>query len=405
MLVVVHLALAALMTFAQHAAAGADTAGWRHPLPAALEPVSELDGVVLVGRTVDGRFQVSEIEPLHDRRTGAAPSPEAEAQEPSPGETPPFADRRRSAWTWAPEAWQGDAGVSLLERAARIGVETLFVTVPLDAAGDAVAAPDALAAFLGEATRAGIAVWAVSGDPAAVLPKEEDAWRARAAAYAAYQAAAAPGSRLAGLQYDIEPYLLPAYARDPARWNTRLLDLFAALKAEAPSLPLDAVVPFWLLDGPTEPGTADLPTRLAGLADVVTVMAYRTDADLVADLMRPWLAWGGRTGTPVRAALEAGPLPDEEARVYRPAPDGPLRITPYEGGAVLEMLSDPAPATAGRAFALSHVVPRPAERLTFHGRMDDMIIIMDVLMERLAPWPAFAGLALHGVAALEGHPQ
>src|SRR5690348_2703304 len=121
--------------------------------------------------------------------------------------TPPAGTRsqQRSAWAWQPALWR-DRPAKLLDKLGQLEVDRVFVSVPM--VGDrAVAGADALAAFIRAAAARHIAVWAVEGDPHAVLPSEREKFRGRAAALAAFNRQQPVDTRLSGVQFDIEPYL------------------------------------------------------------------------------------------------------------------------------------------------------------------------------------------------------
>jgi hypothetical protein len=107
--------------------------------------------------------------------------------------------RQRSAWAWQPALWR-DRPAALLDRLGQLEVDRVFVSVPM--AGDrSVAGADALAAFIRAAAARRIAVWAVEGDPHAVLPSEREKFRRRAAALAAFNRQQPRGARLSGVQW------------------------------------------------------------------------------------------------------------------------------------------------------------------------------------------------------------
>jgi len=145
----------------------------------------------------------------------------------------------RSAWVWQPGAWR-DTPDTVLARAQRHGIQTLFITVPL--AAGAVQDPASLGRFIAQARAADVAVWAVDGDPRMVLPREHAIAAARARAFAQYNRQAAPQARLAGVQFDVEPYLLPGYDLATEQWERHYVALVAALQDAAGGLPLDMVV-------------------------------------------------------------------------------------------------------------------------------------------------------------------
>lgn len=145
--------------------------------------------------------------------------------------------------------------------------------------------------------------------------------RARARAYAAYNAAAIAPERLAGMRFDVEPYLLPENLLPAAARDARYLDLARALQAAASpptqsALRLEFVVPFWWS------AKRELLAALAVHADALTVMNCRTDPAQVEAFATPFLDWAAAHGRQVRIALEAGPIAAQTQRSYLPARAG-----------------------------------------------------------------------------------
>lgn len=308
---------------------------------------------------------------------------------------PPFNRPGRSAWAWRPSAWR-DAPDALLERARAVGTTTLYISVPI--AGGAgpltVSNPESLARFIGMAVIQGISVWAVEGDPRAVLPAERGKFVARAEALAAYNVARGPDSRLGGIQYDIEPYLLPGYALDIAGWSEAYLTTLTALKA-ASAMPLEAAVPFWWSDVPSRHGP--LLERLTPIVDGLAVMNYRTDPQQLSAIAESFLSWGVRSQRYVRIALEAGALGDEQRRHYRSAGAGELLHVDVAGRDVLVLLSDVHAFEPGRAWAYSHSSTFSGAELTFHDDPSRLLNLLPTLESSWMAWPSFGGVALHGL--------
>jgi hypothetical protein len=298
---------------------------------------------------------------------------------------------RRAFWAWQPEAWLATPG-QLLDRAERLRAGTIYVTVPVVPDSVAVRDPQALSEFVALASARGIAVWAVAGDPRAVLPAERPALAQLARAYATYNSAVAPASRLSGVQFDIEPYLNPGYQLDVDGWLNAYLETIAELKRETP-VPLEVAVPFWWADQKVR--GVSLFDRLAPSVDSIAVMNYRTDPALIRRFAEPFLAWGARSGRRVRIALESGPIPDEIARHYRPAATGQLRLVPLDGRVVAVLTDGVAANPAGLAFAYTHQTAAAGRAITFRGRTPALIGLLPELESAWSAWPSFAGIALH----------
>ncbi len=306
----------------------------------------------------------------------------------------------RALWVWNPLAWRDD-GAGLLGHVRASGGRELFISVPLAdekclGAACRVADPEPLAGFLAQAAQSGIAVWVVAGDPRAVLPEEREAWRGRASAYARFNAGQADRARLAGIQYDIEAYLVPGYQQSPEAWNQRYLDLLQDLRGVGGDLAVDLVVPWWFGQGGNSP--PQLLEALAPLADRLTVMDYRTDAGQIVQSALPFLEWAQRWQRDVRIGLESGPLPDQEWRRYARAPRGELWLFRLDRQDLFALLDTPADGEApAQVFAArgGHLIR--AGQTTFFERPDALWRMVAQLEDVFGTTRAFAGVAIHGL--------
>ncbi|HKW52472.1 MAG TPA: hypothetical protein VJO12_02190, partial [Stellaceae bacterium] len=246
-----------------------------------------------------------------------------------------------------------------------------------------------LAAFIRAAAAHRVAVWAVEGDPHAVLPAERAKFRGRAAALAAFNRQQPAGARLSGVQFDIEPYLVPGYTLAPDRWIEAYLDTLEALGAAA-RMPVEAAIPFWFpLDRSGE--------RLAGVVGSVALMDYRTRADDIERYAAPVLAWGTVYHRAVHIGLEFGPLGSEERLLFRRARQGELWRVTLGGREALVLLRAPAENPSGAAYAQASRRDIAEDGLSFRGREAVLPELLPELGRAFAPWPCYAGIALHGL--------
>jgi hypothetical protein len=296
----------------------------------------------------------------------------------------------RAMWAWRRELWQSSAS-SLFSEAAAWNVGVIYIAVTVGDDGR-IADAERLRAFLMEAAERGIQVWAVEGDPRAVVGAERTVIARRARAIASFNAT--PGPRFTGIQYDIEPYLNPGYAVNEGHWNEAYIATIEHLK-KAADLPVEIAVPFWWREA--RAGATTLMDRVARWIDSVAVMDYRTDPDAIERFARPWLEWGEHHNRRIRIALEAGPLPDEPRHHFRPARSGTLWMIEVGDARALVLLRAPQPNSSGAAFALVSRSTSDASRITFFGRLDRLRAILPDLERRLAAYPSFAGIALHEV--------
>jgi hypothetical protein len=233
-------------------------------------------------------------------------------------------------------------------------------------------------------------VWAVAGDPHMVLPEERTATVARMSAYAEYNARPAD-ERLAGVQFDVEPYLLPGYALAERQWQARYVELVAALNKAGRGLPLEMVVPFWWAD------KASLLDGIRPHVSGLTVMDYRTRSDEIQRFAMPFLDWGTRHGKAIRIALEAGPVGEETVRQYLRAERGELWQSEIGGMTVLLLLKGPQANPDGLAYRATGSRLLDGSATSFHRNPAALLDMAPELERSFSAWPSFNGLALHEV--------
>jgi hypothetical protein len=283
-------------------------------------------------------------------------------------------------------------------------VRALFVTVPFK--DGAVREPARLGAFIRAAGSRGVQVLSVDGDPHMVLPDHQPALARMVRAYAAYNASVEPAARLAGLQFDVEPYLLPEYGAGKVDWDARYLAMVRTLRGAAGSLRLELVVPFWW------DGKGALLDGLAPLADALVVMDYRTDPGQIVGFAVPFLDWAARHGKQVRIALEAGAIaPEIQRRYVRAGADEAgellhLRMGGQERGQrrgqqggqqLLVLLAAPAAGMAGAdSFRLQSTREIDGSATTFHKDKAALLRLLPGLEQDFSAWgAAFGGISLH----------
>jgi len=294
----------------------------------------------------------------------------------------------RATWVWRPGDWI-DGGPALLDWAKDQDIRALFVTVPLKD-GSAVRAPDLLADFVRAAHGRGIDVFSVDGDPHMVLAGEVPAAARRVQAYAAYNASQPPEARLRGVQFDVEPYLLPDNVLPPDRRDAAYVDMARALKAAAgPGLRLEFVVPFWW--GRNQ----SLLDALAPHADALAVMDYRTDRGQIVDFAIPFLDWAASHGRQVRIALEAGSIAPEVQRRYVKATTGDLQAVDINGRRVLVLLRQPLEAAGAALYRLQSTRTIDGSATTFHNDKSVLMGLLPGLETEFGAWDGFGGIAIH----------
>jgi len=254
-------------------------------------------------------------------------APAALPSSPPPGEL--------ALWVWGTAEIIGNPAEqqALVEFARRGRFTLLFLQLPDAPArrhppGDIVLDAARWKSFLGLLGRSGLRAHALAGSPGDALPDQHERVVATVQNVVAYNAAAAPGERFAGVHYDIEPYLLPGFrGLRRERILTGYLDLVArmAARARAARIEFGVDIPFWY-DTP-DGLTGELPLveyhgvrkpaseHVLDLVDLVAVMTYRTTAygaDSIVGLADGELTYAAAKGKRVFIGLETGDLPDED---------------------------------------------------------------------------------------------
>lgn len=241
--------------------------------------------------------------------------------------TPAATPAPRAVWTW--EAPTGamlaspqvaDEALAFL-RARRIGIVYLYADA-FAGRNLIVQQPHRYRDFIRAAHANGIQVYALLGSwylhtERYVLPQHQRKAVAMLRRVLDYNAAAAPGERFDGVNYDIEPHLLDAWedATRP-RLLRGFLDMTAAMmaakRASGQALPIGPAMPFWWDGIPLEWRGARKPVseHVADLTDYVALMDYRNHAegrDSILSHAQDELAYADRVGKRVVIGLEFNP--------------------------------------------------------------------------------------------------
>lgn len=300
----------------------------------------------------------------------------------------------RGAWLWQPALWQQDPQ-QIWQIARDQSLDEIYITVPVSADGNVPV--ENLRLFLNEADARQIKVWPVIGDRRDVLEQSWPDLRRRIRAYAAFNASQSGQPLLAGVQLDIEPYLLPGFSLDPAHWRERYLETVAFARAVVgPFLNIDLVVPVWWGSHP-QFGEAFLD-RLADYHVSLTVMNYRTSVPQLIAGAQPFLAWAETYQRPLRIALEAGGLQDEIQKVFLPSSTGgELWRIDFDVLSALLLFEQQLNGLPGTAYGLTETRDFAAANLSFEGDLERLRTVASYLLDQYSHWPAFQGISLHGL--------
>ncbi|MBH0189038.1 MAG: hypothetical protein HP493_09395 [Nitrospira sp.] len=203
--------------------------------------------------------------------------------------------------------------------------------------------------------------------------------------------------RLAGVQLDIEPYLLPGFLESEAGPIQYLNAIDVIKEMIGQRTPLSIVMPFWL----TTVAVRGRPLAFSVMdrADEVVVMSYRTDLEEVKSFSDDTLRYGDRIGIPVWLAVETIPLPVEQRVTLKR--ESRLHLA----DAVLDRLHrrlifSPFPSPLSNdvpreGFRVHHRITVRPERITFAGRpRSDVEKAVQTLLNTVAH-RSFAGIVIH----------
>jgi len=299
----------------------------------------------------------------------------------------------RSFWSWNAKTWKNRAD-QLLNDMYELGVETVFISIPISHASFQITHQDKLREFLEKAKAKNISVWVVEGDPHVIFPKERDVFVKRASAINAFNLTLDKSIRLAGIQYDIEPYLIAGFSLSTSMWYEMYITTIQALD-NALQMPLEVVVPFWWHN--VRVNDDFLIDLVAPYIDGLTVMNYRTDRAMIERFANPFLVWGSEHQIPIRIALEAGKLPDETQWRYHKKPAGELWRLKVAEFDILLLLEKAHQNPTGDAFLFASQRQVSSSQVTFYHDKKALFEMLPDLEEAWRIWPAFQGIALHGV--------
>ncbi|MBI2059192.1 MAG: hypothetical protein HYT87_05410 [Nitrospirae bacterium] len=235
--------------------------------------------------------------------------------------------------------------------------------------------------LLSAAQKQGIESLALDGYPEAVLNPDPLVGRVE-------KALSLPGNAAAGIQLDIEPYLLPQFAADPEigdRKYVELISRLAALVGERSSL--SVVMPFWFNQRRVEGRPVGF--SVMNIVDDVAVMSYRTDRGELFDISGDWIRYSRLTGVPVWLAIETRPLALEEHIVLVREAD-PLLAQARVEAQTSRLIFAPPAADGIPSFRIrERYLVRP-ERLSFAGRSKKRV---SEFISEIGSSPAASGLS------------
>jgi hypothetical protein len=304
---------------------------------------------------------------------------------------------KRSGWVWLPEFWQWSPVEPQLDQLSHWGIQVVYVFIPLSDDGE-VANPIGLKRFIQAASKRQIQVYAVDGDPTAILPEHHSVYVKRTQAYVAYNRSVMADAKLSGVQYDFEPYSLPGFFLEPISFHQSHVSLLTSLRSVAQGLTIEIAVPASYLLTPQTRGNYFLE-RVPGLIDTLVLMDYKTDLDTIVSQAEPFLTWGQSKRIPVKIALEAGELGDPQLQLFRRANSGTFFLfnTSSNSQYLAVLTNEAVTIKNGTGYAFVRNIKGNSQSMTFYGQKDTLKSLIPVLENRLSKYASFSGVALHDI--------
>lgn len=172
--------------------------------------------------------------------------------------------------------------------------------------------------FIKEATEKEIEVFALDGGPEWIYTNEAKRfvqW------VHSFNEAVEENERFAGIQLDIEPYLLPEWEENREDIIRNFQAIIHGANQEIILIPLELAVPFWFvsLEYHNEFGKGDLAQWVLRKSDQVSVMTYRTELEGengIFSLFDPFVERAKRENKPIRLAIETMEIDNESISFY-----------------------------------------------------------------------------------------
>ncbi len=243
-----------------------------------------------------------------------------------------LATRVFGMWVWRDKWFRTEqAQDEVLAFCEAYGIDMLPVQVPIDRSSIKRGRPqllyaDQLRRFIQKANSKGIQIEMLDGAPEMALAQNRQVTLAVLDAIFAFNKTLPANTRIAGIHYDIEPYLLPQWDTPQRREIMRQnLDLYEAvalkIKLDAPWMTLSASIPFWY-DQKIAPDdnctleyngqSKNFHEHIQDMTDYVAIMSYRRQAlgdDSIAQHIEVERAYAEWVGKYVCAGLETLKIP------------------------------------------------------------------------------------------------
>ncbi|MCK8486161.1 hypothetical protein M0651_03130 [Paenibacillus sp. MBLB2552] len=215
----------------------------------------------------------------------------------------PSGSQAKATWIWETSVIEQHPG-EVLAFVGKQGVDTLFLQI-----GGGVG-QESYRSFIRAAAQAGIQVHALNGHPDWALREHRNEAAEFLKWVVDYNREAKAEERFAGVQLDVEPYLLERWQKDQKAVVEQWMEgvRFWTEEARYNDLTIGAAVPFWLdqIDHPCEALKLPLGGWMVGQFDYLAIMAYRDAAGRIYDISQRTLNEADRQNKRVWVGVELG---------------------------------------------------------------------------------------------------
>ncbi|MFQ1008904.1 hypothetical protein B6D12_05690 [Gilliamella apicola] len=200
---------------------------------------------------------------------------------------------------------------------------------------------------------------------------------------------------LAGIQYDIEPYILDEYNQD-ANHIWKLWINAIKMLSQSWGDKIEVVIPFWLLYIDNGEQTVK---SIKSYTSKYIIMAYRTNYTQIYNISAEWLTWGDKNEQKIIIALENGLIEDEvdKFNISSRINDKIEKFAFNDNNVILPNKDNSIGDNEVHTYS-SHLSPRTANNeISFMGDEKRLFETVRLLQNDLTQWRSFDGIALHGL--------
>lgn len=294
------------------------------------------------------------------------------------------ANHSLATWIWHKQDWLISPN-KLLDWAEHYGMKKLYIQVEIK--NNHIVDEEQLVHLITKARKRKIDIYAAEGDAQMIRGKGQDFAFQRSQCLAAFQKRLPAQSKLAGIQYDIEPYADEKFANDPAQmwrdWAATLIKMHDIWGG-----PIDIVIPYWMQNSPDGKDALFSVKQLGSF----TVMAYRTRETELYDISTQWLVWGEKSNTKVSLAFENGPVNGATKMFFKPA--SRLSIHNFSRPYVM-LVTNTENQIKKTIYELVYIDQPNSNNISFLSRTDNLKSIIVKLEPYLSAFSSFNGVIIH----------